>query len=85
MSAITPEKSQVQARNALGLSTFAFTICFAVWTIFSTVIGIKIKQQLSLTETQFGLLVGTPILTGIADPSCWAWPPTASADGRSIR
>ena len=63
MSAITPEKSQVQARNALGLSTFAFTICFAVWTIFS-IIGIQIKQQLSLTETQFGLLVGTPILTG---------------------
>ena len=52
-----------QARRALGLSTFSFTICFAVWTIFS-IIGIQIKQQLNLTETQFGLLVGMPILTG---------------------
>ncbi len=49
--------------RALGLSTFAFTVCFAVWTIFS-IIGIQIKQDLSLTDTQFGLLVATPILTG---------------------
>ncbi|PSC05995.1 MFS transporter [Alsobacter soli] len=49
--------------RALWTSTIAFTVCFAVWTIFS-IIGIQIKQQLGLTETQFGLLVGTPILTG---------------------
>lgn len=49
--------------RALGLSTFAFTVCFAVWTIFS-IIGIKIKQDLGLNDTQFGLLVATPILTG---------------------
>ena len=49
--------------RALGLSTFAFTVCFAVWTIFS-IIGIQIKQDLGLTDTQFGLLVATPILTG---------------------
>ena len=48
---------------ALGLSTFAFTICFAVWTIFA-IIGIEIKAELDLNDTQFGLLVGTPILTG---------------------
>jgi NNP family nitrate/nitrite transporter-like MFS transporter len=45
------------------MSTGAFTVCFAVWTIFS-IIGIKIKQDLGLNDTQFGLLVGTPILTG---------------------
>jgi NNP family nitrate/nitrite transporter-like MFS transporter len=45
------------------VSTLAFTICFAVWTIFS-IIGIQISQQLGLSETQFGLLVGLPILTG---------------------
>jgi NNP family nitrate/nitrite transporter-like MFS transporter len=50
-------------RKALGLSTFAFTVCFAVWTVFA-IIGIEIKEQLGLNETQFGLLVGTPILTG---------------------
>jgi NNP family nitrate/nitrite transporter-like MFS transporter len=47
----------------LGMSTLAFTVCFAVWTIFS-IIGIRIKQELGLTDTQFGLLAGTPILTG---------------------
>ena len=49
--------------RALGLSTFAFTVCFAVWTIFS-IIGVKIKQDLGLSDTQFGLLVATPVLTG---------------------
>ncbi len=49
--------------RALGLSTFAFTVCFAVWTIFS-IIGVKIKGELGLSDTQFGLLVATPILTG---------------------
>src|SRR5438132_113378 len=54
--------SSAQAR-ALWMSTLAFTVCFAVWTIFS-IIGIRIKSELGLTETEFGLLVGTPILTG---------------------
>lgn len=49
--------------RALGLSTIAFTACFAVWTIFS-IIGVAIKGELGLTDTQFGLLVATPILTG---------------------
>ena len=49
--------------RALGLSTIAFTICFAVWTIFS-IIGIEIKKELSLDEFQFGILVATPVLTG---------------------
>jgi MFS transporter, NNP family, nitrate/nitrite transporter len=49
--------------RALWLSTIAFTVCFAVWTIFS-IIGVQIKKDLGLNDTQFGLLVGTPILTG---------------------
>jgi len=49
--------------RALLLSTFSFSGCFAVWTIFS-IIGIKIKHQIGLSDTQFGLLVATPILTG---------------------
>jgi NNP family nitrate/nitrite transporter-like MFS transporter len=49
--------------RALWASTIAFTVCFAVWTIFA-IIGIRIKDELGLNETQFGLLVGTPILTG---------------------
>jgi len=52
-----------QQNTALGLSTLAFTVCFAVWTIFS-IIGVQIKEDLGLSETQFGLLVATPVLTG---------------------
>lgn len=48
---------------ALTSSTIAFTVCFAVWTIFA-IIGVQIKQEMALTETQFSLLIGTPILTG---------------------
>ena len=48
---------------ALSMSTLAFAVNFAVWVMFS-VIGIKIKTELSLNETEFGLLVATPILTG---------------------
>ncbi len=49
--------------GALGMSTLAFTVCFAVWTIFS-ILGVQIKKDLGLSDTQFGLLIGTPILTG---------------------
>ncbi|MGH6794649.1 MAG: MFS transporter [Methylocella sp.] len=45
------------------MSTLAFAACFAVWTIFS-IIGIGIKEELGLNETEFGLLIATPILTG---------------------
>jgi MFS transporter, NNP family, nitrate/nitrite transporter len=55
--------SQADQRRALWLSTLAFTVCFAVWTIFS-IIGVQIRADLDLTETQFGLLIATPILTG---------------------
>ncbi len=52
-----------QQMEVLGSSTFAFTICFAVWMMFA-VLGIPIKQQLGLNETEFGLLAATPVLTG---------------------
>ncbi|HAY08208.1 MAG TPA: MFS transporter [Hyphomonas sp.] len=51
------------ANRALSLTTFAFTACFAVWTIFA-ILGLQIQKELGLSETEFGLLVGTPILTG---------------------
>src|SRR5262249_19424074 len=49
--------------RALWMSTIAFTACFAVWTIFS-IIGVRLKDELGLNDTEFGLLIGTPILTG---------------------
>jgi hypothetical protein len=52
--------TKTEQNRALGLSTLAFTACFAVWTIFA-IIGIRIKAELGLNEAQFGLLIGTPI------------------------
>ncbi len=49
--------------QALVASTLAFTVCFAVWTIFS-IIGVRIKADLELNDTQFGILIATPVLTG---------------------
>ena len=59
-TALTPNSNE---GRALWMSTIAFTVCFAVWTIFS-IIGVRVKDELGLSETEFGLLVGTPILTG---------------------
>lgn len=52
-----------EQNSALVFSTVAFTACFAVWIIFA-IIGVKIKDELGLNGFQFGLLAGTPILTG---------------------
>jgi NNP family nitrate/nitrite transporter-like MFS transporter len=49
--------------SVLSASTFAFTVCFMIWMMFA-VIGIPIKATLNLSETQFGLLVAMPVLTG---------------------
>lgn len=55
--------NKFQQKIALSLSTISFTICFAIWTIFA-IIGVQIKEDMGLTDTQFSLLIGTPILTG---------------------
>ncbi len=49
--------------SVLTMNTLAFTVNFAIWTMFS-IIGIRIKTELGLNDTEFGLLVATPILTG---------------------
>jgi NNP family nitrate/nitrite transporter-like MFS transporter len=62
----TAISGQVRERDrslALWSSTAAFTVCFAAWTIFS-ILGVQVKRDLGLNDFQFGLLVGTPILTG---------------------
>lgn len=56
-------RNSAQKWSVLGGSTLAFTVCFAIWMMFA-VIGIPIKQELGLNETQFGLLAATPVLTG---------------------
>lgn len=49
--------------SVLLVSTWAFTVCFAVWMMFG-VVGIPIRAKLGLDGTQFGLLTATPVLTG---------------------
>src|SRR5215472_7519716 len=49
--------------SVLFVTTWAFTACFAVWTMFG-VTGIPIRTQLNLDSTELGLLTSTPVLTG---------------------
>ena len=54
---------QYKAWSVVIASTLAFTTCFMIWMMFA-VIGIPIKESLQLNETQFGILIATPVLTG---------------------
>ena len=54
---------QYKAWSVVIMSTLAFTVCFMIWMMFA-VIGIPIKGLLGLNETQFGILIATPVLTG---------------------
>ena len=54
---------EYNAWSVVTASTIAFTVCFMIWMMFA-VIGVPIKAQLGLNETQFGILVATPVLTG---------------------
>ncbi len=63
MTAKDPRSHSHKALSVLIVSTLAFTVCFMVWMMFG-VIGIPIKKMLGLNETQFGLLVAMPVLTG---------------------
>lgn len=59
----TSTVTTVDQVRALTLTSVAFTACFAVWTIFA-IIGVQIKTEMGLNDTQFSILIGTPILTG---------------------
>ena len=54
---------KTKAWSVVGMSTLSFTVCFMVWMMFA-VIGIPIKETLGLNETQFGILIAMPVLTG---------------------
>ncbi|MBQ0712050.1 MAG: NarK/NasA family nitrate transporter [Porticoccus sp.] len=47
----------------LGVCTVAFAANFAAWTLFS-ILGLQIRADLGLSDTAFGVLLATPILTG---------------------
>lgn len=58
-----PAQETQKQISALVMSTLLFAACFATWTLIS-VIGLQIKEDLQLSETEFGLLIATPILSG---------------------
>ena len=45
------------------MTTLGYIGCFAVWTIFA-IIGVEIQRQYGLSDTEFGLLLGVPFLSG---------------------
>lgn len=51
------------AVRVLTLSTLGFTLLFAVWLMFG-VLGIPIREEFALTESQFGWLTAIAILNG---------------------
>ncbi len=58
------ERSETWKRNSvLAMNTFAFTVMFAVWVVFA-IVGLQIRRELSLGDTEFALLVALPVLTG---------------------
>lgn len=54
---------EYKAWSVVVASTLAFTVCFMIWMMFA-VIGIPIKASLGLNETEFGILIAMPVLTG---------------------
>lgn len=60
-SEMTTQKTK--AWSVVAMSTLSFTVCFMIWMMFA-VIGIPIKETLGLNETQFGILIAMPVLTG---------------------
>jgi NNP family nitrate/nitrite transporter-like MFS transporter len=58
------ERSETWKRNSvLAMNTFGFTVMFAVWVVFA-IVGLQIRKELALTETEFAVLVALPVLTG---------------------
>jgi NNP family nitrate/nitrite transporter-like MFS transporter len=45
------------------MNTFGFTVMFAVWVIFA-IVGLAIRKELDLGDTEFAVLVALPVLTG---------------------
>lgn len=58
------ERSERWKRNSvLAMNTFGFTVMFAVWVVFA-IVGLQIRKELALSETEFAVLVALPVLTG---------------------
>lgn len=53
------------ATRVLILNTLAFTVCFAVWTMYGVLATFLVDNRvLQIDKAQLGWLIGTPVLTG---------------------
>jgi len=53
------------ANRVLFMNTLAFTVCFAVWTMYGVLITFLVDSRyLVIDKAQIGWLIGIPILTG---------------------
>lgn len=57
-AAVTPE-----AKRVLITATVVFVLFFAVWVMFA-IVGLPMRKEMKLTESQFALLIAIPILSG---------------------
>lgn len=57
------DKAERLRGRILAITTASYVGCFAVWTIFA-IIGVEIQREFALSDTELGLLVGTPFLSG---------------------
>lgn len=57
--------TRATANRVLAMNTFAFTVCFAVWTMYGVLITFLLDHRvLTLDKAQVGWLLGIPVLTG---------------------
>ncbi len=53
------------ANRVLAMNTLAFTVCFAVWTMYGVLITFLVDNRaIVLDKAQIGWLIGVPVLTG---------------------
>lgn len=49
--------------SVLVSSTLSFTVCFMVWMMLA-VVGIKVQEEMGFNQTQYGILIALPVLSG---------------------
>lgn len=57
--------TRAQANRILAANTIAFTVCFAVWTMYGVLITFLVDHRaLTIDKAMMGWLIGAPVLTG---------------------
>ena len=49
--------------SVLFSSTLSFTVCFMIWMMLA-VVGIKVQEEMGFNQTQYGILIALPVLSG---------------------